>query len=167
LGLGKTTLLVIGLGNPIMGDDGVGIYVVRLLRENLTGAGVEFKELSLGGLRLVEELLGYERVFIIDSVASDGDPGEISELTPEQLKDSQYTGSPHGTNFATALELYRKLATQELPKTIRIFTIGINPEYTFNERLTPRVQKAALELVTSVTKEIMETQNVTNAPLPS
>ena len=139
-----------------MGDDGVGIYAVKLLKDNLpTRRGVEIKELSLGGLRLVEELLGYEMVFIIDSVASDGRPGEISEVTPEQLKDSQYTGSPHGTNFATALELYRKLKAEEIPKTIRIFTIGINPEYTFNDALSPPVQKAALKLVESVTKEIM------------
>jgi hydrogenase maturation protease len=154
--LNDTTLLVIGLGNPIMGDDGVGIYAVRLLRGNpQLQRGVEFKELSLGGLRLVEELLGYEKVFIIDSVASDRKPGEISELTPEQLKDSQYTGSPHGTNFATALALYRRLKGQEIPKTIRIFTIGINPEHTFNETLSPLVQKAALKLVESVANEIM------------
>lgn len=154
--MNDTTLLVIGLGNPIMGDDGVGIYAVRLLRGNpQLQRGVEFKELSLGGLRLVEELLGYEKVFIIDSVASDRKPGEISELTPEQLKESQYTGSPHGTNFATALALYRKLKAKEIPKTIRIFTIGINPEYTFNETLSPPVKEAALELVESVTNEIM------------
>ena len=65
------TTLVVGLGNPIMGDDAVGIHVIRRLKEkNTAKLGMEYKELSLGGLRLVEEILGYEKVFIIDSVAS-------------------------------------------------------------------------------------------------
>ena len=72
-GLSHTTILLVGLGNPIMGDDAVGIHVVRMLKDRNRGrADLEFKELSLGGLGLVEEILGYERVFIIDSVASTG-----------------------------------------------------------------------------------------------
>ncbi len=150
----NTTLLVIGLGNPIMGDDGVGIYVVRHLRDNLASRrGVEFKELSLGGLRLIEELLGYEKAFIIDSIATDGMPGKISELNPGEL-DSRYTGSPHGTNFATALELYRKLRAQYMPKTIRIFTISIHPDYAFTETLSLPVKHAAEKLLERVANEI-------------
>ena len=54
------------MGNPILGDDGVGIYTVRAVRERLKGrAGVDIKEASLGGLRLMEEILGYDKVIIV------------------------------------------------------------------------------------------------------
>ena len=57
-----------GLGNPIMGDDGVGIKVVRTLQARLgRRPDVVVKELSVSGIRLVEELLGFDHVIIVDS----------------------------------------------------------------------------------------------------
>lgn len=152
--------MLLGLGNPIMGDDGVGIYVVRILKDKIPSrADVEFKGLSLGGLRLVEEILGYESVFIIDSIASSDTVGRIREFSPEQFKGTQYVSSPHGTNFATALELYKKLEANEIPKTIRIFTIDIKPEFTFTEALSPPVQRAALELAERIAVEVEQIRN--------
>jgi len=143
-----------------MGDDGVGIYVVRILKGKIPlRADVEFKELSLGGLRLVEEILGYESVFIIDSIASSGTVGRIREFTPQQFKGTQYVSSPHDTNFATALELYKKLEANEVPKTIRIFTLDISPEFTFTEALSPPVQRAALELAERIALEVEQIRN--------
>ena len=149
------TVLLVGLGNSIMGDDAVGISVVRLLRDSIPARpGLEYKELSLSGLRLVEEILGYESVFIIDSVASSETTGRIRELSPEQFKDTEYASSPHSTNFATALTLYKKLEPAKIPSTLRIFTIDINPEFTFGETLSPQVQRAASELAERIAAEI-------------
>jgi hydrogenase maturation protease len=159
-GLSHTTILLVGLGNPIMGDDAVGIDVVRMLKEKIQGrADVEFKELSLGGLGLVEEILGYEQVFIVDSIASPETPGKIRELSPQDFKGTEYASSPHSTNFATALELYKKFETGTIPKMIRIFTVDINPAFTFREALSPRVQRAAFELAELVGNEIEQIRN--------
>jgi hydrogenase maturation protease len=154
--LGKTTTLLIGLGNPIMGDDGVGIYVVRMLKQKFQSkSNLEFKELSVGGLRLVEEMLGYEEVIIVDSIESDASQvGQIREFSPGQFKDTEQTSSPHVTNFATAFELYRKLEPSEIPDKVRIFTIGISSEFTFREGLSPSVQEAASKLVGMIGREI-------------
>jgi hydrogenase maturation protease len=149
------TLLLVGLGNPILGDDAVGISVVRILKEKIPPRlGLEYKELSLGGLRLVEEILGYESVFIIDSIASNETTGKIRELSPEQFKETEYASSPHSTNFATALTLYKTLNAAEIPSTLRIFTIDINPEFTFRETLSPQIQRAASELAELIATEI-------------
>ena len=143
-----------------MGDDAVGIRVVRLLRQKAQGRNdLEFKELSIGGLGLVEEILGYERVFIIDSVGSTGMPGKIREFSPEHFKGTEYASSPHSTNFATALELFKTFEPSAVPHTIRIFTIDINPEFTFREALSPPVQKAAFELAELVGREIEQIRN--------
>jgi hydrogenase maturation protease len=143
-----------------MGDDAVGIHVVRMLKDRIQGrADLEFKELSVGGLGLVEEILGYERVFIIDSVASSGSAGKIRELSPAHFKGTEYASSPHSTNFATALELFRRFGTSVIPNAIRIFTIDINPEPTFRETLSPPVERAAFELAELVGHELEQLRN--------
>ena len=152
--------MLVGLGNPIMGDDAVGICVVRILKEKIKGrADLEFKELSVGGVGLVEEILGYEQVFIIDSIASAETPGKIREFSPQDFKDTEYASSPHSTNFATALELYKKFNTGTIPRMIRIFTVDINPEFSFREALSPPVQRAAFELAELVGNEIEQIRN--------
>ena len=144
-----------------MGDDGVGIHVVRMLRQKFQSkSNLEFKELSVGGLRLVEEMLGYEEVIIVDSIESDtSQVGQIREFSPDQFKDTEQASSPHVTNFATAFELYRKLEPGEIPDKVRIFTIGISSEFTFREGLSPPVQEAALKLVGMIGREIEHAQS--------
>jgi len=158
--VGHITILLVGLGNPIMGDDAVGIQVVRMLQKRTHGRDdLEFKQLSLGGIGLIEEIMDHDQVFIVDSVASTETPGRIRELSPEDFKGTEYASSPHSTNFATALELYKKFEPDRIPNTIRIFTVNINPEFTFRENLSPPVQRAAFELADLVGREIQQLRN--------
>jgi hydrogenase maturation protease len=139
-----------------MGDDAVGIHVIRTLRQRFPAEPeLEFKELSVGGLRLVEEMLGYEKVFIVDSIATDDSQiGQIQEFSPEDFKTTEEPSSPHVTNFATALELYKSLEPDEIPRSVKIFTIGMHSEFTFREGLSPRVNEAALKVTDLIAREI-------------
>ena len=142
-----------------MGDDSVGIHIVRRLKEELgSQMDLEFKELSVGGLRLIEELLGYDRVIIIDSIEStDMETGQIREFSSDEFKETEQTIAPHMTNFGTALELYKKLEPSKIPSEIRIFTISIEPKLTFSEELSEPVRAAATELVKKITWEVRRT----------
>ena len=61
--------MVIGLGNPILGDDGVGWRVAEeIARNTINQPDVEVDCASLGGLSLMERLTGYERVILVDSI---------------------------------------------------------------------------------------------------
>ncbi len=144
-----------------MGDDAVGIRVVRTLRQKLhTRSDLDFKELSVGGLRLVEEMLGYKEAIIVDSVESSiAKVGQIHEFTPDQFKATEQAASPHVTNFATAFELYKKLEPGEIPDKVRIFTIGISPDFTFREGLSPPVQEAASKLAGAICQEIEQARD--------
>ena len=139
-----------------MGDDAVGIRVVRMLRQRFpTKPELDFKELSVGGLRLVEEMAGYDTVFIVDSIATgDSQTGQIREFSLEDFKMTEQCSSPHATNFATALELYRRLEPNETPRSIKIFTISTHGEFTFREGLSPRVNEAALKVTDLIAGEI-------------
>ena len=138
-----------------MGDDGVGIHVLRRLKKSIQPRpDLEFKELSVGGIKLVEEILDYQTVFIIDSIESESAVGGINEFSPEQFKNTYHESTPHATNFLTALELYRRLEPARIPERIRVFTIGIKTDFTFNETLTPIVEAAASQLTTVLVNEI-------------
>jgi hydrogenase maturation protease len=143
-----------------MGDDAVGIHVVRTLRQKFPSrSDLEFKELSVGGLRLVEEMLGYKKVIILDSMQSNAAyTGRIREFSPEQFKATEQASSPHVTNFATAFELYKKLEPSEVPETVRIFTIDISSEFTFREGLSPPIKEAASKLAQMIFREIEQVQ---------
>lgn len=140
--------LVLGIGNTIMGDDGVGIYVTRMVSDRVQfRADLQVKELGASGIKLVEEILGYDEVVIVDSYAAENtDTGQIREFGPEDFEDTLHASSPHGANFATALELYKKFQPDRIPKSIRIFTVGIRPTDSFGETLSDRVQEAAVKL---------------------
>jgi hydrogenase maturation protease len=116
---------------------------------------LQVKELGVSGFKLVEEILGYDEVIIVDSYASEGtQAGRIREFGPEDFEDTLHASSPHGANFATALELYRSLQPDRIPRKLRIFTVDIYPTDTFGENLSYRVREAALKLTEIVVREI-------------
>lgn len=154
-------LLILGIGNPIMGDDAVGLHVARRIRDRFgTENDIEVKELSVGGLKLVEEILGYDEVIIVDSyAANDTRPGKIREFKPEEFKETVHASLPHGTNFATALNVYRELDPSKVPKRIRIFTIDVAPSQEFREGLSQPVLAGSTELTVLIAREIDKTRH--------
>ena len=122
--------LILGIGNTIMGDDGVGIYVARIVKDRTRSqADLQFKELGVSGFNLVEEILGYDEVIIVDSYAStEADAGQIREFSPADFEDTVHASSPHGANFATALDVYRKLQPDKVPRKNHISTIDTCPQ---------------------------------------
>jgi Ni,Fe-hydrogenase maturation factor len=70
--------------------------------------------------------------------------------------DTIHPGAPHGINFATALEFYKNLEPERIPKSIEIYTIDIESELNFGEKLSPTVEKAADELVNLIVGELTQ-----------
>ena len=146
--------LVLGLGNPILGDDGVGIRVAQDLRERLTDrTDVDVIEADAGGLRILDLIVGYEKLVLIDSInLSDGKPGRVYRLTPHDLRFTTRVSSPHDVNFATALDLGRRQGLP-VPNQIEIYAIGVWENQTFGENLTPEVERAVPDIVDRILKD--------------
>ena len=143
-----------GMGNPILSDDGAGIRVARLLEETLNRPDVTVAESSLAGMDLLELLSGYDKVIIIDAIEAAGArPGRIYRFGPEALTRTRHASSPHDINFATALELGKRLGLA-LPREIVIFGIQVNNVSTFSEQCTPAVERAIPRCVKKVLNEI-------------
>ena len=148
--------LVLGLGNPILTDDGVGITVVREVAARYQWDDVAFAEASVGGLRLLDIIAGYERVIMVDAIQTrDGRPGDIYQLHPNDLRVSLHAGSTHDLSLPGALALGRG-AGMALPgdDDITIIAIEVEDVLTFGETCTSTVANAIPNAVEAVLAEL-------------
>ena len=146
--------LVLGLGNPILSDDGVGPSVAEALRGTFDRKGVSVQEASVAGLGLLDLLAGYEKAIIIDAIQTvDGKAGQVYRLGMEALEYTRHTASPHDVNLATALDLGRKVG-MALPRQIVIFAVEVADASTFSEECTHDVKRAVPTVVELVAREI-------------
>ena len=146
--------LVLGLGNPILSDDGIGLCIAREVKDRLDGQDVEVEEIGAGGLALLHELTGYDRAIIIDAIQTrDGEVGQVYRLGPEAFDDTRHAGSPHDINFATALDLGERLGIP-LPRQIVIFAIEVEDVTTFSEKCTPGVEQTIPVVTDMVLQEL-------------
>ena len=153
--------LVLGLGNPILTDDGVGVRVAESVRKALpSDSMVEVCEVSIGGLRLMERMLGYDRVILVDACQpGHGLPGTFQRLTLEEMKTlspTQHFASSHDTNLITALEMGER-AGLSLPKEIIIYAVEVENVLDFSDKPTPSVAKAIPQVATAVLGELVPT----------
>lgn len=152
--------LIIGLGNPILTDDGVGVKVAYQLQELLdqeSHPDVTITEASAGGIRLMEAMLGYDRVILIDAFLLDEEntqPGRIHRLTLDELRSlspTQHSASAHDTTLVTALEAAQEMG-YPTPEDVIIFAVEVENILEFSETPTPQVAKA----IPKVTHMVME-----------
>lgn len=138
--------VVLGMGNPILTDDAVGVLLARDLREVLNGrADIDVvEECSVGGLALLDQLDGYDRAIVLDAIhTTGGRPGDCYRFTAERLEATVNLCNVHDANFATALALGRTLG-QRLPrnKDIHVFAVEVLDDLTFGNELTPELRRA-------------------------
>lgn len=148
--------LIIGLGNPIMGDDAVGCKAAEALQTKLsssTNEVVEVEQFFRGGISLMERLIGYDRVLIIDSITSPGGtPGKVNLLTLDDVP-SIYVTSPHDGSLKNAIGFARSIG-EKLPDQVDIIAVLIESKFEFSEDLStpvkaciPKVLQMALDWI--------------------
>ncbi|MCU0494661.1 MAG: hydrogenase maturation protease [Chloroflexaceae bacterium] len=150
--------LVLGMGNPILSDDGIGFCVAEAVRESLADApDVAVGTASLGGLALMEAMLGYEHVILIDALLRPNPrPGAIHRLTLDDLRalsPTEHSASPHDTSVVTALELGRQVGLP-VPRDVVIYAVEVANVLDFSDRMTPAVAEAVPEVAEAVLQEL-------------
>jgi hydrogenase maturation protease len=157
----KMKTLVVGLGNPILTDDGVGVKVAYEIQRVLTAQDQEqitVTEASVGGLRLMEMMIGYERAIIIDALIGRNEdrPGTMYRMTLDDLRDispTQHSACAHDTSLVTALDMGKKIGLS-LPKEIIIFAVEVENVIDFSEQPTTAVSEAIPKLIDAVLGEL-------------
>jgi hydrogenase maturation protease len=142
---------IIGLGNAILTDDGVGIYTVREVARRSVECGfdhqVDIVESEVAGFDLMELMAGWKRVILVDSIQFAGlKPGTVIRIKPDDLHTSLRLRSVHDIDLPTVLELGHRLGLP-MPKNLTIFGIQVEDPHTIGECLT---QTAALGMKKAV-----------------
>ena len=146
--------LILGLGNPILTDDGVGIKIARKLKEG--NARLKVIETSEAGIALLDLIAGYDKLIIVDSIKTEkGKPGDLYKLELEDLKPSKDFSSSHGIGIATAFGLGQKLGYR-MPKFVSIYAVNIKDNSTFGEECTEEVK----ERIPFIAKQIIEKEKL-------
>lgn len=144
-------VVIVGLGNPILSDDGVGIKVAGAVRKLLEGApGIEVVEAYAGGLRLMEALSGYRSAVIVDALTGGEFPaGTVVRIGAMEGRATRNLLSSHDGDLACALRLGRELGLR-LPERIEVIGIEAADVESFSEELSEAVAAALPEAVAAV-----------------
>ena len=152
--------LVLGIGNPILTDDAVGVRVADMVTAALaSGAAgrVDVDSVSVGGLALMEALLGYERAILVDALQWPGEPpGALHRLTLEDLRGAsptEHSVSPHDTSLVMALDLGRQMGLP-LPEEVVVYAVAVENVVDFGEQPTPAVAAAIPHAAAAVLAEL-------------
>jgi hydrogenase maturation protease len=147
------SVIVVGLGNPVLGDDGAGWAVADAVEAALPpGSGVRVERLAVGGLTLMERLIGYRHAIVIDALLTGCEPpGTVRRLTLEDLpaREAGHVDSSHDASLADALAAGRALGAP-VPETIDLVTIEAASVLDLRETLTPVVAAAVPRAASSV-----------------
>ena len=149
----KAKTLVLGLGNVIMGDEGIGVHVVRAIEKQKLPEGVECMDGGTGGFVLLEPMQSAGRVVLIDA-AADGNPlGTVTRTTPRFSRDYPPTLTAHDIGIKDLLDAFY---IQGGGPEIVLYAITIDPRQPIRMSLSAEAEKAAEVAVERILAELRE-----------
>jgi hydrogenase maturation protease len=139
--------LILGIGNLLMGDEGVGVHAIRALEELGTPAGVEILDGGTGGFHLLSCLRDYPTVILIDATLDGREPGTVEVIVPKFLSDYPRTLAAHDIGLRDLVESAALLGP--LP-TLHLITVSIAELQSETTDLTPPVANAIPQVIEAV-----------------
>ena len=138
--------LLLGMGNPILTDDAVGIHAARALAGRLASTPdlTVLEECCTGGLELLDVVVGFDRLIVLDSIRTEGGrPGDWYRFDGPALRETMHLDNVHDANFATAMELGRRMG-MHIPREhdVHVLAVEVKDNSIFGERLSPELQAA-------------------------
>ena len=136
-------MLVVGLGNPILGDDGVGWRVIDAVDE-LDHEEASLQQACVGGVSLMELLVGYRRAIIVDAILDpEAAPGSVwcKPLSAVETRVASHLDSTHDAPLPAAIDAGRAMGA-DLPTDIEVVGIVIDRGDVFGEQLSDVIAAA-------------------------
>lgn len=131
--------MILGLGNDILTDDGIGVKLVRELQKVIHQAHIAFHTCALGGLEILELISDFDRVIIVDAIMTrDGIPGTIVHLTPANYQETLHLSNYHDVSFLVLLEFAKQIEIPK-PEQIDILAIEIVEDLSFSSDFSPQI----------------------------
>ena len=148
----KKTCLVVGIGNPLLRDDRVGIQVVETLISQKVP--VETVVLYTVGFELIDKILGYEKVIIVDAAKFGKVSGTILEVKLEDIFTTHALINSHAITLGTTLKTGYLIFPEEMPKELKIILIEAEDMTNFGKECSPAVSQAIEKVVEKIKKDL-------------
>lgn len=143
--------LVLGLGNVLMGDEGIGVHVVRAIEKHTLPENVECLDGGTGGFILLEPLQNAGRVLLIDAAADGNPPGTVTRTTPQFSRDYPPTLTAHDVGVKDLLDVFYM---QGGGQKVVLYAITIDPQQPISMSLSKRGARAANQAVKQILAEL-------------
>ena len=147
----KNRLLILGIGNVLMGDEGVGVRVVNEVQKADLPADVECLDGGTGSFLLLEPMQSAEKVILIDACIDGAEAGEVRKLRPKYSKDYPKTLTAHDIGLKDLLDAFYLMG--ENPPDVTLFAISIPPLSDMDLDLSPGVSAAVPHIAKLVCQE--------------
>ena len=147
--------IILGIGNPILGDDGVGVHVVNEVKKQIQHPHITIDEAITGGMNLLDLLLGYDKAIILDAVKSeDAENGEVRRI-PIGDFNTMHSCNPHDVSLMEAIEMAKKLGEKRIPQEIIIIGVMMKQiPCEFGEELSKNIATAVPKAVEMTLNEV-------------
>jgi hydrogenase maturation protease len=143
--------LVVGLGNVLLGDEGVGVHAVRELERHALPENVECLDGGTGGFVLLEPLESAGRIVLIDAATDGNPPGTVTRTLPRFSSDYPPTLTAHDIGVKDLLDaLYMRGG----PREVVLYAISIDPQQTTSMKLSGEIALAAREAVRMILADL-------------
>ena len=141
--------LILGVGNLLLKDEGVGIHVIRALEKETLPAHVTLMDGGTGGLHLISWLTGYDHIIMVDATLDTNPPGTVRLIRPKYASDYPPLMSAHEIGLRDMIETM--ILTDDLPEVHLIVVSAANLNEV-NMELTPEVEASVPEVIEIIRK---------------
>lgn len=155
--------IILGVGNQILGDDGVGVHISNELKKYIKNPNVTIDEAITGGMNLLDLILGYDKAIILDAVKSEKDKHGVVQRIPINDFKAMHSCNPHDVSLIEAIEIAKKMGENRIPKEIII--IGVMMKHMpleFNDKLSKQIAAAVPIAVKMALDEIKNDMKISS-----
>jgi hydrogenase maturation protease len=147
--------IILGVGNLILGDDGVGIHVVNEVKKQIQDKNITVDEATTGGMNLLDLILGYDKAIIIDAVKSEKFKRGTVKRIPINDFNTMHSCNPHDVSLSEAIKMAKKLGETKIPNEIIVIGIILKEiPCEFGEKLSKDIFAAVPKAVEMTLNEI-------------
>ncbi|MEO1516931.1 MAG: hydrogenase maturation protease [Bacteroidota bacterium] len=149
---------VLGFGNPVRADDGVGIYVIDQLKTKLEETdAVSIFDMGTSAFEILFKLKGHERIILVDAVINTGEPVGTTYKLPASEVEGQIEDDPmvflHSLKWNQALSYAKKMLREEYPDEVEVYLIAIDST-RFNVGMTEEAKRGGDKIVELLVEEL-------------
>ena len=147
----KTKVLILGIGNILMGDEGIGVEVIRALENAVLPETVTTLDGGTGSFLLLEPMQSAERVILIDATADGAKTGTVRRLRPRFSKEYPRTLTAHDIGLKDLLDTFYLLGDEP---DVTLFAVSIPPLQDLKIELSPELQRSVPEVAQMILEEV-------------